>query len=70
MNRYINKIDKLVDGMEMSKPKAKGKGLLAPKETTMAKKEEPRNDTDLVTRVVYALRQQRKGLNNGSKTQG
>lgn len=53
--------------MENSKPKPKGKGLLAPKETGMAKQEDPKNDTDLVTRVVFALRQQRKGLSNGTK---
>ena len=83
MNRYINKIENLVSQMEnskpklkgkgllvslgASKPKLKGKGLLAPKETGMAKQEDPKNDTDLVTRVVFALRQQRKGLSNGTK---
>lgn len=67
MNRYINKIERLVTETEMAKPKPKGKGLLAPKENSMAKKEEPKNDTDLVARVVFALRQQRKGLSNGTK---
>lgn len=69
MNRYVNKIDRLVGEMEMSKPKSKGRGLLAPKENTMAKQEKPKNDTELVTRIVLALRQQRKGLVNGT-TQG
>jgi len=68
MNRYIKKVEALVAERELSKPKPKGKGLLAPKLAADKGKEESPNDIELVTNIVYALRQQRKQLNNEKTT--
>lgn len=68
MNRYVKKIESLVAERELNKPKPKGKGLLAPKSMADKGKEESPNDVELVTNIVYALRQQRKQLKNEKTT--
>lgn len=65
IKNYMIKIEKMLASKEDKPSKGvKNKGLLAPSKP-LSSEEKPKTEMDVIANMVYAIRQERKGMLNG-----